>query len=74
MTSPRSSTRYAKSKMTRETHVNRKLANKRFINDSNVEISSEGIGRDVINMVKNLVENMGKRYEQIWSFSKKLKL
>lgn len=63
MTSPRSSTRYAKSKMTRETHFNRKLANKRFINDSNVEISSEGIGRAVINMAKFLVENMGKMYE-----------
>lgn len=74
MTSPRSSTRYAKSKMTCETHFNRKLVNKRFINDSNVEISSEGIGRAVINMAKFLVENMGKMYEQIESFSKKLKL
>lgn len=47
---------------------------KDLLNDSNVEIISEGLRRTIINMLKNLVENMGKRYEEIKNFIKKLKL
>lgn len=47
---------------------------KDFINGSNIEISSEGLIRTIINMLKNLIEDMGNRYEQIENFSKKLKL
>lgn len=60
--------------MRQETYLNRKLADRRPINNSKVGISSEGLKRAIISMLNNLVENMDKRYEQMENFSKKLKL
>lgn len=66
--------RHARNKVKHKTHLNRKVSNKRHINDSNVGISNGELKRAFINMLKNLVQNMDKKYEQMENFSKKLEL